>query len=138
MQVQIILLFSYSFITVVNLVCIHSSFFLRKTTALKHFFISLFQCDAKLCKPICSTDSNCLSNELCIKNVCQEICRADSDCRSNEICQGVQCVQGCRSNTDCPSKESCQNNQCIGKSNVLFLTKIIVFVIFVLHFYSTS
>lgn len=81
-----------------------------------------FQCDRQtFCKPVCSSDGNCLPNELCIGNVCKEICRKDSECDSDEICQGVECVKGCRGNTDCPDNQACLNNKCVGEEKCVGL-----------------
>lgn len=72
-------------------------------------------CVDKLCRPLCSIDTGCVTNERCdkIAGICRPICRKDSDCRYNEICDGIACITGCRTDSNCPKDTSCIDNKCI-------------------------
>ncbi|CAB0029718.1 unnamed protein product, partial [Trichogramma brassicae] len=70
-------------------------------------------CISGTCRPVCSSNSNCLSNERCDSSgVCKALCRIDEDCRSGDICEGLVCTSGCRSDIECQDNYSCYNNQC--------------------------
>lgn len=74
-----------------------------------------YACVEKYCRPLCSSDSGCVTNERCDKTtgICKPICRKDDDCRYNEICDGLTCIPGCRANAHCPIDKSCVDNKCI-------------------------
>lgn len=71
-------------------------------------------CVEKFCRPLCSSDSSCISNEHCNRaaGICTPICRKDDDCAFNEICDGLACILGCRTDSNCPLDKSCINNKC--------------------------
>uniref|UniRef100_A0A8D8VWK9 Neurogenic locus notch homolog protein 4 n=1 Tax=Cacopsylla melanoneura TaxID=428564 RepID=A0A8D8VWK9_9HEMI len=66
------------------------------------------------CRPLCSQDAGCLTNERCdtAAGVCKPLCHRDDDCSSGEVCRGLLCYPGCRSDTDCPSTQTCMENKC--------------------------
>lgn len=72
-------------------------------------------CSENACRPVCSKDSGCLSNERCdVRNgVCKPLCRKDNDCPTGEYCEDLMCIAGCRSDSGCPSDRSCLNNKCV-------------------------
>lgn len=87
-------------------------------------------CLANYCRPVCSSNSNCLSNERCDSSgVCKALCRQDEDCRSGEICEGLVCTIGCRSDIECQDNFGCFNNQCTGMSKII-KTKSPTFLLF--------
>lgn len=62
------------------------------------------------------SDSNCLSDERCIRGICKSVCNADSKCGAKQICENRLCEIGCRSDTVCPDNEACINKKCQSKS----------------------
>ncbi len=72
-----------------------------------------FVCKNAVCRPLCSADGQCLSNERCDQGVCVPVCVQDGDCRSGEICSSGMCRDGCRADPDCPSSHACVANQCV-------------------------
>lgn len=72
-------------------------------------------CVDKFCRPICSSDTGCVTNERCDKKagICKPICRKDNECRYDEICDGIACIAGCRTDSNCPKENSCVDNKCI-------------------------
>ncbi|XP_026683575.1 LOW QUALITY PROTEIN: neurogenic locus Notch protein-like [Diaphorina citri] len=74
------------------------------------------------CRPLCSSDGGCLSNERCdtAAGVCKPLCHRDDDCSSGEVCRGLLCSPGCRSvckplchrDDDCSSGEVCRGLLC--------------------------
>lgn len=73
-----------------------------------------WSCIEGQCRPICSSDVNCLVNERCdkISGTCKPICRKNSDCALEEVCQDLVCRIGCQSNSGCLSNKMCINSQC--------------------------
>ncbi|KAI5719789.1 hypothetical protein M8J76_014878 [Diaphorina citri] len=66
------------------------------------------------CRPLCSSDGGCLSNERCdtAAGVCKPLCHRDDDCSSGEVCRGLLCSPGCRSDTGCADNQACVDNSC--------------------------
>ncbi|OQX21678.1 MAG: hypothetical protein BWK75_02640 [Candidatus Altiarchaeales archaeon A3] len=71
-------------------------------------------------KPLeCTTDSNCLADEICKDNKCvkKQECIKDSDCNEGKICRNEKCVikPECVNDSDCQADKICKNEKCVIK-----------------------
>ena len=73
------------------------------------------KCDTTeyVCKPFCTKDSDCASNEFCDSGKCLQ-CRASSDCTSAKQPLCVEGVCMCEKDSDCPAGfGKCESGNCI-------------------------
>lgn len=78
--------------------------------------IVIFTNDDSTPSSTCTTDSDCISGQICVNGSCVTAdCTSSSDCPSGDLCIKGKCITSvlpCKANTDCPAGLVCTNGAC--------------------------
>lgn len=66
----------------------------------------------------CSTDNDCLADEICYDGTCTKTCSVTSDCPPGYVCYNGVCILECTVDSNCPEGQECYQGICLVSCSV--------------------
>jgi len=66
----------------------------------------------------CSTDNDCLADEICYDGTCTKTCSVTSDCPPGYVCYNGVCILECTVDANCPEGQECYQGICLVSCSV--------------------